>query len=188
MAQLSLPSQALNKPFRVPPEPHAERDALPPPPAAFACYAVTVGNLGLLLPRGTTGEVIDDLSTCRLPRTPPWLRGMANLRGNVVPVFDLEELLDLDGRGTSRTRFLVLGQGKRLGGLLIRRLPFRVTLRHADRMSGQPLLPAPVAAFVRTCYDDGRVWLDWDADAFFAALGARLSCGRARLGPGPETA
>ncbi len=49
-----------------------------------------------------TREVVDFCSITPLPQTPDWIRGVLNLRGNVIPVLDLKQRL---GMGiTERTK------------------------------------------------------------------------------------
>lgn len=40
---------------------------------------------------GKVREVIEFTGATRVPRTPPYMRGVINLRGSVVPVMDLKE-------------------------------------------------------------------------------------------------
>jgi purine-binding chemotaxis protein CheW len=57
----------------------------------------------------------------RVPRAPPSLRGVMNLRGRVVPVIDLRQLLEL-GPGPAATpclRIVLLELGRRDLGLLV---------------------------------------------------------------------
>lgn len=55
----------------------------------------------------------------RVPRSPPALRGVMNLRGRVVPVIDLRVLLDVAPGGTAPERVVLLDRGRRELGLLI---------------------------------------------------------------------
>ncbi len=41
-------------------------------------------------------EVLDMTSITKVPRTPIFMRGVINLRGNVVPVIDLRQILGMD--------------------------------------------------------------------------------------------
>jgi chemotaxis signal transduction protein len=44
------------------------------------------GDYALVLPGGVLGEVLLDTPVVRLPRAPDWVRGLAQLRGDIVPV------------------------------------------------------------------------------------------------------
>lgn len=61
-------------------------------------------------------EIVGMMPVARMPRTPSFVRGLVNLRGKVIPVFDLRLKFGLDGRAdTERTCIIVvqlsLGQG-----------------------------------------------------------------------------
>ncbi|MDX2009408.1 MAG: chemotaxis protein CheW [Myxococcaceae bacterium] len=73
------------------------------------------------LPLSAIREVIVAPETwTRVPRAPRAVRGVMNLRGRVVPVVDLRELLDVPGVPTSPPgRVVLLDRGRRELGLLI---------------------------------------------------------------------
>ena len=52
-----------------------------------------IGNVGVLISSSDSSELTDMPSLYYLPNTPLWLKGMANLHGNLVPVFDLAAYL-----------------------------------------------------------------------------------------------
>jgi purine-binding chemotaxis protein CheW len=55
-------------------------------------------------------EVIEPSEVTRLPGAPAHLRGITNLRGEIVPVFDLRAWFEIDrSRHSDDTRWLVLG-------------------------------------------------------------------------------
>ncbi|HET9314402.1 MAG TPA: chemotaxis protein CheW, partial [Vicinamibacteria bacterium] len=63
-------------------------------------------------------EIIEYGAVTRVPRTPPWIRGVINLRGGVVPVVDLAVKLGLPPcEVTARTCVVIIeprGEGERL--------------------------------------------------------------------------
>ena len=56
-------------------------------------YGFKIGQLGLLLCLQEKIEIVDSIDPCPIPNTPQWFAGMINLRGNLLPVFDMKELL-----------------------------------------------------------------------------------------------
>jgi len=48
-------------------------------------------------------EIIEFTSITKVPKVPRWIRGVINLRGNVVPVVDLAVRFGLDERPTTKT-------------------------------------------------------------------------------------
>jgi purine-binding chemotaxis protein CheW len=54
-------------------------------------------------------EILDLVPITPIPDTPAWVRGVFNLRGNVIPVFDLKQRFGLGAtQSTSDTRILIL--------------------------------------------------------------------------------
>ncbi len=49
-------------------------------------YAIDVGN---------AREIVECSTVTKIPQTPPWIRGVINLRGKVVPVIDLKHRFDM---------------------------------------------------------------------------------------------
>lgn len=53
-------------------------------------------------------EIIEYSSITKVPKVPRWIRGVINLRGNVVPVVDLAVRFGLDERPTTKTTCMVI--------------------------------------------------------------------------------
>ena len=96
-------------------------------------YLFRIGSFGFLVPEGVLAEAIDqgvgEDEMAHVPFAPPWLLGLANVRGRAVPVFDLSALLpdqpsgysgEIVGRADS---FLMLGAGERQAIFLVDGLP-----------------------------------------------------------------
>ncbi|EDY87292.1 twitching motility protein PilI [gamma proteobacterium HTCC5015] len=52
-----------------------------------------VGQHELLTPLQAVAEILDPMDCARLPGVQPWFKGLANVRGNLVPVMDLHHFL-----------------------------------------------------------------------------------------------
>lgn len=55
-------------------------------------------------------EIIEYERLTRIPMTPAYIRGVVNLRGNVVPIIDLASRLNLQGREISKRTCLIILQ------------------------------------------------------------------------------
>jgi purine-binding chemotaxis protein CheW len=53
-------------------------------------------------------EIIEYSSITKVPKVPRWIRGVINLRGNVVPVVDLAVRFGMDERPTKKTTCIVI--------------------------------------------------------------------------------
>jgi twitching motility protein PilI len=120
-----------------------------------------VGGRSLVAPLAQVKEILNfPSSVTRVPGTRAWVRGIANVRGNLLPVVDLQTFLfgraSMPGR---RSRILVIDHSGVYSGLLVDQM---VGIRHflpSARRDEQPDLPDTLARFVELVYaQDGEVW------------------------------
>jgi twitching motility protein PilI len=135
-----------------------------------------IGNLGLLIAMQATSELSDVLQICHIPFTKTWLLGLINLRGNLVPVFDLHKLLQFPSVQTKKTMLLILGQGESAGAIVIDELPMHLNFIDSDKLTNDPPLPAIIKPFVSSGYEkEETVWFNFDNESFFKSLATQLA-------------
>lgn len=87
---------------------------------AWVGLGFNLGEQGFLVPQREIREVITMPAFSRVPNARPWLMGIANVRGNLLPLIDLRSLLDDRKSDTSRaSRFLVLNSDEIPAGFLV---------------------------------------------------------------------
>ncbi len=59
-------------------------------------YGFRIAELGFLIPQGAHSTLIDNALVFPVPNTINWLRGLINVRGSMVPVYDLGRMLEAD--------------------------------------------------------------------------------------------
>ena len=75
------------------------------------------------VPISEVREIIRPLDVTRVPRTPSILRGVMNLRGKIVPVLDLREILGMERvEATDESRIIVLERGAAEVGVVVDRV------------------------------------------------------------------
>lgn len=135
------------------------------------------GELRLMIRYQDGNELTDLPQVYLLPRAPAWFRGMANLHGTLVPVFDPAELFGVAHDETAKPMLLVLGHGDDKAGLVVDGLPVRLRLAAADRIDGGAVPPS-LAGCVRHAYwSDGFDWLDLQVDELLRMLREELAAG-----------
>jgi twitching motility protein PilI len=132
-----------------------------------ARYGFRIGELGLLVNPDTGSEVLALPAVSALPGSPPGFLGLVNLRGNLVPLYDLRILL---GMGSSEAgtgaMVLVFGQGEQAVAVLIDGYP--KALLSLLPLSNLPPLPDVLSSHVPGGYvQDDAVWLEFDHVSFF---------------------
>lgn len=172
---LMLPSEALNREFALADTEHERlSSATGDEAAAFEAHGVLVSGIGLLLPAETFAELATESAVCRLPGTPDWFSGIVSVRGNMLPVFDLS-LLFMGRIAAEHRTLLILGQGGDAVGFWIDRMPAWVTVQPENAVDMCPHAPPLLGAHTLANYlSDGVCWAQWDVDALFSELGARL--------------
>lgn len=168
-SRLVAPSEALQKEFVL-----ASAATVTPDVSVLrgTFHGFFIGEIGLLLPKEEISEVLENINSCRVPNTSAVLYGMANLRGKIVPLFDLHRLLGIEP--APQRMFLVIGDGGDAAGVLLDRLPRRVVIVASDKLPMIPPLPAALRPFARGAYDVQGVWLDWDIAGFFDSLQVQI--------------
>ena len=132
-----------------------------------ARYGFRVGELGLLISPDAGSEVLAMLPVAVLPSAPPGFLGLINLRGNLVPLYELRVLLGIGSRQDGvGTMVLVFGHGEQAVGVLIEGYPS--ALFTLLPLSNLPPLPAALQSHVSAGYvQDETVWLEFDHISFF---------------------
>ena len=79
-----------------------------------------LGELKLVAPLGEVAEILTPPVLSKVPRTKPWVCGIANVRGNLLPVMDLKGYLhDRPASLGRRNRILVVNHNGVYSGLVV---------------------------------------------------------------------
>ncbi|SFV75592.1 Positive regulator of CheA protein activity (CheW) [hydrothermal vent metagenome] len=89
-----------------------------------------IGDEEYAVPILAIQEIIKPFEWTRVPQVPPYVLGVFNLRGSVIPLVDLRLKFGLQAKKhTDETRFLVLKQGDEVAGFVIDRLTMAIRLK-----------------------------------------------------------
>lgn len=148
---------------------------------AEAIFGFRVGSLGFLVTSSTYCEVIEQLQVNPLPNVEAWFSGLINLRGDLVPVIDLQLLLGETSTDRKKRQLFAIGQGDKAMAFWIDGLP--------EIQSGfaQPLkqLP-PLPSILKHCVSGGylhneQIWFNVQFDTLFKTLGRQYAAEEAAL-------
>jgi chemotaxis signal transduction protein len=133
-------------------------------------YGFKIGTLGLLIQIGCGSEVMQMPTIWTLPGSPPWLLGLINLRGNLVPVYELRQVLSMGTRTADvKPLVLIFDQGDKAAGIVIEDFP--KPLFELSPLPNLPQLPTALSGHVRKGYiKEEMIWLEFDHASFFEAL------------------
>lgn len=137
-------------------------------------FGFRVGQHHFLIQPKTYSEVMVQPHVYPIPNVPPWFLGVLNLRGNLLPVFDLHQFLQAGNSNRNKRTVLLLDRGRDAVGVSIDGLPQVVALNHA--LYDKPSLPEGLQEHVSAAYvTDGMIWLDFDHQSFFTTLGRQIT-------------
>ncbi len=145
-------------------------------------YGVHMGELNMLIPEHGGSEVLLQPPVFNIPHTPSFFLGVCNIRGNIVPIYDLflayvlnraseqtndddQEHQVPDRRSRSRQKkILILGSGEQSIGLAIELLPIVIPVtEETQRINELQPLPDRLMKFVLGGYViDNRHWYEID--------------------------
>lgn len=137
-------------------------------------YGFSAGAQNILIDGKTICEVIPSAQIYRIPNTRAWVLGVINLRGNLVPVFDLMRRLDETATKAEDQRLLVLDQGERAVGIYIDGLPkgLKIDPENVEQRTAIPQdIPETIREHVTAAYRvDDSVWLEINHRDLFSQL------------------
>lgn len=137
-------------------------------------YGLTVGGQRLLLNLANPVHVVNVVPAYRLPNTRPWFLGLTNLRGALVPLYDLAGALDLPESPHDRRMLMVLGEGDEAAATLIDGPPRHVLVGENQTLDALPSLHPLVAPHALCAYRLGDgIWVELDWRALFDDLRER---------------
>ncbi len=82
-------------------------------------------------------EVVFTPNVTPMPQVPPYIKGVANIRGNILAIVDLREkfglqVQELDADGTSSNYTLVVASSQLNVGILVKEVPNTLTVSTSD--------------------------------------------------------
>jgi purine-binding chemotaxis protein CheW len=101
----------------------------------LACFRIGTELYALDIMR--IKEIIRPLKLTLVPKAPPFVEGVINLRGAVIPVVDLRKRFDQRSELTRKTRVIVCAVEKKILGLVVDEVT------EVRRYSRQEVLPTP---------------------------------------------
>ena len=92
-----------------------------------------IGDEEYAIPILSIQEIIKPFSWTRVPQVPPYVLGVFNLRGAVIPLIDLRLKFGLQSKKQSdETRFIVMRHGDDVAGFVIDRLTMAIRIKKQD--------------------------------------------------------
>ncbi len=147
--------------------------------SAQSCQGVRIGAVGLMLSYEDSSELTEVPELYYLPNSPVWVKGLANLHGNLIPVFDLAEYLGIEAQthqsaaylpARTKNMLMVLGHGAEAAGVLVDGMPQRLAPLERYK-TNTDTAPALLLPHLRGAYFiDNQLWFDLDCSSLLTTL------------------
>lgn len=136
-------------------------------------YGYSISDLNFLVPEKMVSEVIQDPNIFNLPNSPYWIEGLINIRGNIIPVMNINKLLKKNNN-TKLNNLLVLNKSDDDTAIafLINDLP--VSLQLSENKSSQTDYPDAIKDYVDTGIRQNNMdWFEFDPQKLFEKLAGK---------------
>ena len=111
-----------------------------------------------------------------LPNSSAWFSGLVNLRGNLVPIFDLKSVLGGTGPIGDRQMLLVIGIGERAAALVIDGTPGHISIDAGSRVDQPDRVPEILQDHLQGAHKyAGETWYQVDYESLFEFLAQRTT-------------
>ncbi len=136
-------------------------------------HQFSIGDLNILASEQYSPEILEDNIVYPMLLTPDWVLGACNIRGKIIPVFDLENLLYPDVCNTKPTNYktFILHDGQNAIGLPLFNLPTLIHLKDEECIRKHTKLPAMLKPYIKKIYKrKKKIWVLVDFTSFFISL------------------
>ncbi len=135
-------------------------------------YGLDIAGLNLILNGDAPCELIEENDIFEIPLSADWIIGVSNIRGDAIPIIDLERLLGTKEKKTTPNQYktIILGQGESAFGLLSMNLPKSILFEKNQKLEDFSKLPEQIRTFVEFGYiKDQKTWVCVDFYSFLKA-------------------
>ncbi|MBD2857382.1 purine-binding chemotaxis protein CheW [Spongiibacter sp. KMU-158] len=115
-----------------------------------------------VVPMGEVSEVLVEPNVTRIPGVKTWVKGVANIRGRLLPMIDLGAFLGLESRSHRNRRVLVCENDDFLVGLLVDEVLGMQYFQRRTYFDSNEDLPAELGRFIQGGYrvgENAQTWL-----------------------------
>jgi twitching motility protein PilI len=126
-----------------------------------------INDIEMVAPLTQVNEILHYPSLTMVPGTLPWVKGLANIRGTLLPIMDLQSYLGQTPiQLSAHSRIMVIQQGELAAGLLVDEVTGLRNFDPENRVSRIRKMSPAIKAYVRGAFlEDGTTWHLFDMSA-----------------------
>ena len=138
-------------------------------------YGYKISNMNFLIPEETVSEVIQKPNIFNLPNSPSWIEGLINIRGNIIPVMNIDKFLN-NSNGKKPDNILVLNKtdNKSAIAIIIDDLP---TSLQRDESKTTPInYPEILQDYIENGFSNNSIdWVEFNPQKLFQKLANKVN-------------
>ena len=136
-------------------------------------YCLQLDSLNLIIDKDTPCELLEEVNIFKLPLSETWLIGMTNVRGDIVPIIDIEKLINKSNKNvrSSDYKVIVLNKGENALGLPIKNLPLSLIFNDDEKITEFSDLSTSLQAYALYGYKkNNETWICIDLSSFIQSF------------------
>lgn len=136
----------------------------------YTRYGYKISTMNFLVPESTVSEVIQNPNIFSLPNSPLWIEGLINIRGNIIPVMNIDKYLK-STNGEKLTNILVLDKAdnKAAIAIMISDLPTSLEIGESNKASNE--YPEALNDFIKNGFNQNNTdWVEFNPQELFEKL------------------
>ena len=134
-------------------------------------YGFRFGSLNLLLNSQVHSEVLENAEIMPIPLMPAHVLGLCNVRGNLVPVYDLYSKFEFEVEKQHARRVLILGENEDMVGIQIEEMLVSLVFEDFDCVEKLPSVHEQINNHITQCFKkEGKYWFGFDHITLFESL------------------
>ena len=136
-------------------------------------YSFNSAELCLLVPKDAMSEVLEDSYVHSIPLAPKWLIGACNVRGDILPIIDLNQILNNRKTKliTKQNIVLMIGSAEKAIGIVLNKIPKAIQFKKEEQATKFIKSPELLKPFINIAYKKNHNhWLCVDFLALITSL------------------
>lgn len=135
----------------------------------YTRYGYRISNMNFLVPEKTVSEVIQNQNIFSLPNSPFWIEGLINIRGNIIPVMNIDKLLK--NKVENYTSILVLNKTETHSTIAIMISELPVSLEHNESETTTQNYPEVIQEYINKGFRQNDTnWVEFNLQELFKNL------------------
>ena len=125
-------------------------------------YGIKFNTLHLLIDRNISSELLEDSIVYPVLLAADWIIGVANIRGDIIPVIDLEQMItgESTNKNINSSKIIIINKGVDAIGLLLDQLPKLISFNSDAKLNDYSSLPGVIQEYVEYAYtQDAITWV-----------------------------